>query len=86
MNDIGPLHHFLGISVTRSANNINLSQQQYILVILSRAGMRDCNPVTTPIDAKARLSSTVGPPVSDPTLYCSLTGAIQYATLSRIPS
>jgi hypothetical protein len=29
MTDMGPLHHFLGISVTRSASGLFLSQRQY---------------------------------------------------------
>jgi hypothetical protein len=38
MKDLGPLHHFLGISVTRTTSTLHLSQRQYILDILSRAG------------------------------------------------
>jgi hypothetical protein len=34
MTDIGKLHHFLGISVTRSTNGPFLSQQQYTQDIL----------------------------------------------------
>jgi hypothetical protein len=58
MKDLGPLHQFLGISITPSPTSIHLSKQQYILDILSRAGMRDFHPVNTPIDTKAQLSST----------------------------
>jgi hypothetical protein len=45
--------------------------------------MRDCHPVTTPIDFKSKLSSNVGPPVASYSLYRSLAGALQYATLTR---
>ena len=83
MKDLGPLHHFLGISVTRSSTGLHLSQWQYILDILSRAGMRDCHPVTTPIDTKAKLPSSLGSLVHEPSLYRSLAGALQYATLTR---
>ena len=83
MKDLGPLHHFLGISVSRTPTSLHLSQRQYILELLSRAGMSDCNPVSTPVDTKAKLSATSGSPVSDPSLYRSLAGALQYATLTR---
>lgn len=83
MKDLGPIHHFLGISVTRLASGLHLSQRQYILDILSHAGMRDCHSVTTPIDTNAKLPSSTGPPVPDPSLYRSLAGALQYATLTR---
>ena len=37
MTDMGQLHHFLGISVTRSADGLFLSQRQYTQDILERA-------------------------------------------------
>jgi hypothetical protein len=83
MKDLGPLHHFLGISVSRTSDHMQLSQWQYVLDILNRVGMTDCHPVSTPVDTKAKLSANSGDPVSDPSLYRSLTGALQYATLTR---
>lgn len=83
MKDLGELHHFLGIAVTRSSHGLFLSQQQYATDILQRAGMANCNPVSTPIDTNSKLSSAAGPPVTNPTLYRSLAGALQYLTLTR---
>ncbi|KAK4366363.1 hypothetical protein RND71_014243 [Anisodus tanguticus] len=37
----------------------------------------------TPVDSKSKLSANDGAPVSDPTLYRSLTGALQYLTFTR---
>jgi hypothetical protein len=82
MTDLVPLHHFLGINVTRSTNSLFLSQRQYILDLLSCAGMSDCQPCRTPADTGAKLSSS-GEPVPDPSLYRSLTGALQYVTHTR---
>jgi histone deacetylase 1/2 len=78
--DLGPLHHFLGISVTRTSDTLHLSQCQYILDILSWAGKSDCNPASTPIDKKSKLSATTGSRVSNPFQYRSLPGALQYIT------
>ena len=39
MTDLGALQHFLGISVTRSSNGLHLSQRQYAVDLLQRAGM-----------------------------------------------
>jgi hypothetical protein len=83
MKDLGPLHHFLGISVTRTPTSLHLSQKQYLLDVLSRAGMSDCHPVSTPTDTQSKLSATSGSPFPDPSLYRSLAGALQYATLTR---
>ena len=82
MTDLGPLHHFLGIAVSRTPTTLFLSQRQYILDLISRAGMADCQPCRTLADIGSKLSAD-GDPVPDPTLYRSITGALQYATLTR---
>jgi len=82
MTDMGPLHHFLGISVTRSTGGLFLSQRQYSQDILERAGMSECKPCSTPVDVHSKLSAD-GPPVTDPTQYRSLAGALQYLTFTR---
>ena len=82
MTDLGPLHHFLGITVSRTSSTHLLSQRQYLLELLSRAGLTDCQPCHTPVDVGTKLSAD-GEPFSDPTLYRSITGALQYATLTR---
>jgi hypothetical protein len=58
MTDLGSLHHFLGIAVTRDNNGIFLSQHQYSLDLLNKAGMLDCQPSRTPVDTTSKLSST----------------------------
>jgi len=78
MIDLGDLHHFLGISVTRSADGLFLSQRQYAVDLLQRAGMIECHSTATPVDARAKLSATDGSLVADPTQYRSLAGALQY--------
>ena len=78
MTDLGLLHHFLGIDVIRDSSGLFLSQRQYTLDLLSRAGMLNSQTSRTPIDTGSKLSAG-----SDPSLYCSLTGALQYLTLTR---
>jgi len=83
MTDLDALHHFLGISVTRTADGLFLSQRQYAVELLQRAGMSECHPTTTPVDSKSKLSAADGPPIDDPAFYRSLAGALQYLTLTR---
>ena len=83
MSDQGPLHHFLGITVKRDSTGLLLHQQNYAADILHRANMTNCNPCLTPDDTKQKLSADDSPPVSDPTLYRSLAGALQYLTFTR---
>jgi len=45
--------------------------------------MTDCNPYSTPVDTQGKLSEAEGNPVTDPTTYRSLVGALQYLTFTR---
>jgi hypothetical protein len=83
MTDLGDIHHFLGINVHRTHEGLFLSQQQYALEVLERAKMLNCHPISTPIDTRSKVSATDGVPFSDPSLYRSLAGALQYLTLTR---
>jgi hypothetical protein len=75
MKDLGDLHHFLGLSVTRNRDGLFLCQRQHTLDILARAGMVDCKPCATPVDTSAKLSSD-SPPVENDTDYRGLAGAL----------
>uniref|UniRef100_A0ACD5YWM8 Uncharacterized protein n=1 Tax=Avena sativa TaxID=4498 RepID=A0ACD5YWM8_AVESA len=83
MSDLGEIHHFLGVNVQRNPHGLFLSQQQYALEILDRAGMVNCHPISTPIDISSKLSAQSGKPFADPSLYRSLAGALRYLTLTR---
>ncbi|GKC62974.1 ribonuclease H-like domain-containing protein, partial [Tanacetum coccineum] len=96
MTDLGSLNYFLGISVTRNASGMFLSQQKYATEVLDRAGMLNCKPCRTPVDTDSKLCkpcrtpvdtdsklSADGAPISDSTLYRSLAGALQYLTFTR---
>ncbi|KAJ9551722.1 hypothetical protein OSB04_015767 [Centaurea solstitialis] len=82
MSDLGPLSFFLGIAASRSNHGLFLSQSAFAQEILARADMVSCNPCSTPPDTKTKLAVD-GEPVSDPTLYRSLAGALQYLTFTR---
>nr|GFA89320.1 ribonuclease H-like domain-containing protein [Tanacetum cinerariifolium] len=55
---------------------------KYATEVLECDGMLTCNPCRTPVDTDSKLSAD-GDPVSDPTLYRSLAGALQYLTSTR---
>lgn len=54
MTDLGDLHHFLGISVQRTPDGLHLSQRQYAVDLLQRAGMAECHPMATPVDTQGQ--------------------------------
>jgi hypothetical protein len=65
MKDLGPLHHFLSITVERCPDGLFLHQRTYTLDILKREVMVDCKPCMTPVDLQAKLVGGSGPPVED---------------------
>ncbi|GJU80455.1 ribonuclease H-like domain-containing protein [Tanacetum coccineum] len=75
LTDLGPLNYFLSISATRTTSGIFLTQTKYATEILERAHMLNCNPCRTPVDTEKKLEPE-GSPVTDPTLYRSLAGAL----------
>lgn len=83
MKDLGDLHYFLGMQVTRTPRGFFLSQQRYAEDVLERAGMTKCKPASTPIDTHSKLSSQDGAPLDDCSSYRSLVGALQYLTMTR---
>jgi hypothetical protein len=83
MKDLGPLHHFFGITVECRSDGLFLHQRTYMLDILKRAVMADCKPCTTPIDLQAKLTGDSGPPVEDASQFWSITRALQYLTFTQ---
>jgi hypothetical protein len=58
--------------VTRSSDGLFLSQRQYAVDLLQKAGMAECHSTSTPVDSRAKLSATEGAPIADPGMYRSL--------------
>jgi hypothetical protein len=74
--NLGPLHHFLDITVERRPQGLFLHYCQYGLDILDRAGMSNCKPWSTHIDTQAKLSEDDRPLVADAIAYWSLTSVL----------
>jgi len=82
MKDLGSLHYFLGVEVHHNSYGLFLSQTKYALNLLRRADMVEAKPITTPYVVGQHLS-TEGKLFSDPTLFWSLAGALQYLIITR---
>ena len=52
MVDKGEAHHVLGMSIKRDrkAKTLFISQPKYVENVLQRFGMKDCKPVSTPME------------------------------------
>jgi histone deacetylase 1/2 len=85
LNDLGALHYFLGIEVSKVQNGIVLSQAKYAQDVLKRVGMTDCTGVPTPLSSSEKITAQEGVQLGpeDSTKYRSVVGALQYLTLTR---
>jgi histone deacetylase 1/2 len=86
LKDLGELHYFLGMEVTKVRDGIILSQDKYATDLLRKVNMFDCKPVSTPISTSEKLFAFVGIPLGpkDATNYRSIVGGLQYLTLTRL--
>jgi Reverse transcriptase (RNA-dependent DNA polymerase) len=82
MKDLGELRYFLGIEVARSKKGVILSQQRYVLDLLSDIGMLRCKPANTPIDTNHKLSGERGNQV-EKGQYQRLVGRLIYLAHTR---
>ena len=83
VKDLGNLNFFLGVEVIPNSYGALLSQQRYILDLLTRTKMVNAKPVTTPMASSTSLSAFDGEPFPDHTLFRSTVGALQYLSLTR---
>ncbi|KAL6911448.1 hypothetical protein ACP4OV_000253 [Aristida adscensionis] len=78
MSDLGVLSYYLGIEVKQGQRDIKLSQRAYAVKLLEKAGMSGCNPCSTPMETRLKLSKQGTSPAVDSTTYRSLIGSLRY--------
>jgi hypothetical protein len=83
LKDLGPLHYFLGLQVTRSSFGLYLNQAKYATDLLKKHNMLDSKPAKSPSCPNTRLSLHEGDALPDPYGYRSLVGALHYLTFTR---
>jgi hypothetical protein len=85
LKDLGDLHYFLGIHVSRHKDGgLMLCQEKYDMDLLDKAGMRKCKPVATPMSTSDKLSVEGGTRLgeNDNVQFQSIVSALQYLTLT----
>ena len=91
MKDLGQVHQFLGITVTRNLeeHTIHLSQKELLLECLELASLTDCNATQSPYDLSAPLHTAKEWELllsdSDKTLYQRLVGKLLYISNNTRP-
>jgi len=83
IKDLGQLKYVLRIKVARSRKGISLSQQKYMIDLLTETRMLNCKPVETPMEMNHKLGNF---PYQDPTgkdCYQLLVGRLIYVSHTR---
>jgi hypothetical protein len=83
MSDLGVLSYYLGIEVRQGWRGVELSQAAYAKKVLYKAGMNACNPCTTPMETRLKLSKQSTSPAVNTTEYRSLIGSLRYLMNTR---
>ena len=68
LKDIGPLHLFLGIEVTRDETGLYLTQTRYIEELIIKTDMTNTIPCPTPVVIGKPLLASDCEPMQNPTL------------------
>jgi histone deacetylase 1/2 len=83
MKDLGDVHYFLGLQITRTGITLSITQTRYLLPLLHKFGLTGAKPVATPIASGTSLSATNDTLLYDPMPFRQLVGSLQYLTLTR---
>ena len=80
---LGSVHYFLGFEVLRTPLGLHLSQAKYDADLLHKKNMAAVKSCSTPMCLSNNLSLSDSEPFSQPLVYRSTIGALQYRTLTR---
>ncbi|GAU43783.1 hypothetical protein TSUD_378080 [Trifolium subterraneum] len=84
LKQLGEVDYFLGIEVHhKQSGGLLLHQSKYIKDLLVKTKMENFKPIGSPMVSGYKLSKFGIDAMTDPTLYRSTVGALQYATLTR---
>jgi hypothetical protein len=93
LRDLGPTSWLLGVEITcnRAQHSLSLSQHQYIISLLERFNLSDCNPVSTPMDPGIKLSASMSPSTPEDIdamhsiPHLQAVGALMYLAVATCP-
>ena len=87
IKDLGELKYFLGVKVEQRENNtVWIGQPAYIANLLEIFGMKDCKPVSAPVNVGSKLTkATDDDSCVDQKMYQSAIGSLMYLSVSTRP-
>ncbi|GJX58943.1 cysteine-rich receptor-like protein kinase 8, partial [Tanacetum coccineum] len=66
MKDLGALHYFLGLEVTKAYSGLFVSQKKYSMEMLQEAVVMNSRPYQLLMDPNIKLQADIGTPLPDP--------------------
>ena len=83
VKDLGPMSKFLNIRVSQDRNYVSIDQEQLIDNLLEKYGMKNCNPVYTPIELGS--ANEVSEELSPQFPFRALVGSLNYIANTTRP-
>ncbi len=87
VTDLGEPSKIIGIEITRSDDTITISQKRSVESILTRQGLEEANPVSTPLDPKVKIEpNPKGNKGDKSNTYAQLLGELQFIANATCPN
>lgn len=83
MTRMGKPSVFLGAELVYDHDGIWIHQRRYIMDLLERYGMENCNPLKVPMSTSANLKLDMNSKPADAHLFKSICGSLIYACNTR---
>ena len=80
--DLGVLSFFYGVEVLATSTSLLLSQQKYVIDLLSKHNMLDSKPISTPLAVGTSLTATDGSVPINATMYRQVVGGLQHLLMT----
>ncbi|XP_019266906.1 PREDICTED: uncharacterized protein LOC109244299 [Nicotiana attenuata] len=83
IKDLGTIHYFLGLEVTKCPHGYIISQQKFTNDLLAEFHCKNISPIVTPLDASVKLYVDMGAPLTDPSIYRRIIGKLNFLKHTR---
>ncbi|XP_019230446.1 PREDICTED: uncharacterized protein LOC109211369 [Nicotiana attenuata] len=83
IKDLGCVHYSLGLEVIQQPQGLLMCQHKFTSDLLEEFQCDHFTPVSTPLDHSIKLSSDIGEPLSDPSIYRRIVGKLNFLCHTR---
>lgn len=83
IKDLGSVHYFLGLEITKNSQGYIMSQYKYTTDLLTEFKCHHFTPVVTPLDPSSKLTLDLCDLFPDPSIYKRLIGKLNILQHTR---